>query len=67
MNTLKASYWTDQKTGEPIGPLYSWNEIREMQMDDDMKEMCRRKKLQYTDRPSAPTSDGTVVRSLMNE
>lgn len=42
---MNPTYWTDQQTGEPIGPLYSWNDIRKMQLDEDVKEMLKRKRV----------------------
>lgn len=39
LSKLKPVFWTDQQTGEPIGPFYSWNDIREMQLDDFMSGM----------------------------
>lgn len=64
MNTLKASYWTDQKTGEPIGPLYSWNEIREMQLNELMSGMNKEKSTNPAHSPSSIGYKRKVVESF---
>lgn len=51
---MNHTFWTNQKTGEPIGPLYSWNDIREMQLDEFMGDMCRQRKIGYLDKPIVP-------------
>lgn len=66
MNKLIPVYWTDQQTGDPIGPLYSWNDIREMQLEDDVREMLKRKRITYVDNPNAPSDAGTVIQSLID-
>lgn len=48
---MNESYWIDQQTGESIGPLYSWNDIRELQMQDDIRGMCRQKRIEYVEEP----------------
>lgn len=42
---MNSTYWTDQQTGEPIGPLYSWNDVRKMQLDDELRKMLKGKQM----------------------
>lgn len=52
---MNSTYWTDQQTGEPIGPLYSWSDVRQMQLDDDIRKMLKRK--QVTEPPQLLSID----------